>query len=173
MATPVTLPRRGGRLGAMGTPSHEGWVDRQIREATERGDFDDLPGAGRPLRLIEDRDPDWWVKGMIAREGLDTADAMPPALQLRREAAGYPDSLADETSEANVRELLRDYNRRVLEERRRPSFGRHSPPIAPTVDVDDMVEGWRVLRAERTLEPEEVGEPPSPRPSWWRRLLRR
>src|SRR5699024_5057736 len=131
----MRFPVRGGHTGAMGGPSHEGWVDRQTRDATERGDFDDLPGAGRPLRLLEDRDTDWWVKGMIAGAARETAAALTPALQVRREAAGYPDSLADETSEANVRELLRDCNRRVLEVRRRPSFGRHSPPIAPTVDV--------------------------------------
>ncbi|GAT83553.1 molecular chaperone DnaJ [Streptomyces sp. F-3] len=27
----------------------ESWVDRQIREAQQRGEFDRLPGAGRPL----------------------------------------------------------------------------------------------------------------------------
>lgn len=157
----------------MSTPSHEGWIERQIREATERGEFDDLPGAGKPLRGVDDRDPDWWVKGMLEREGLDSSDAMPPVLQLRREAAGYPDSLVDETSEANVRELLRDYNVRVIDERRRPSLGPTSRPIAPTVDVDEMVERWRALREERKPAPtEEAAEPPSPRP-WWRRLLGR
>ena len=30
------------------------WVERQIREATARGEFDNLPGAGKP---IEDLDP--------------------------------------------------------------------------------------------------------------------
>ncbi len=30
----------------------ESWVDRQIREAQERGEFDDLPGKGRPLDLM-------------------------------------------------------------------------------------------------------------------------
>ena len=101
----------------MGEPSNEGWIEKQIREATERGEFDDLPGAGKPLRGVDNPDPDWWVKGMLEREGLDASDAMPPVLQLRKEAAGYPESLADERSEANVRELLRDYNARVLDER--------------------------------------------------------
>lgn len=157
----------------MGVPSHEGWIERQIREATERGEFDNLPGAGKPLRGIENPDPDWWVKGMLEREGLDASAAMPPALQLRREAAGYPESLADETSEANVRELLRDYNLRVIDERRRPSLGPVSRPVAPIVDVEEMVGRWRALRAERSPVPvEETEEPPKPRP-WWRRLFRR
>ncbi|MEV0587999.1 DUF1992 domain-containing protein [Nonomuraea sp. NPDC050310] len=25
------------------------WIDRQIREATERGEFDNLPGTGKPI----------------------------------------------------------------------------------------------------------------------------
>jgi DnaJ family protein C protein 28 len=29
----------------------EDWIDRQIREAQERGAFDDLPGRGKPLDL--------------------------------------------------------------------------------------------------------------------------
>lgn len=163
-----------GHTGGMGVPPYEGWIERQIREATERGEFDDLPGAGRPLRGIESSDPDWWVKGMIAREGLDSSDALPPALQLRREAAGYPESLVDETSEANVRELLRDYNARVLDERRRPSLGPVSRPVAPTLDVEEMISRWQELRAQRTPQPvEEAAPPPSSGRSWWRRLLGR
>jgi len=43
---------------------YESWVDKQIREAQERGDFDDLPGAGKPLPHLGDPDDaDWWVKG--------------------------------------------------------------------------------------------------------------
>lgn len=157
----------------MGVPPYEGWVERQIREATERGEFDDLPGSGQPLRGIESSDPDWWVKGMMAREGLDSSDALPPVLQLRREAAGYPQSLADERHEADVRERLRDFNRRVLDERRRPTFGPTAPPLAPTVDVEQMVAAWRRLRAERAAVVEDAppAAPPTPRP-WWRRLLR-
>ena len=29
--------------------SFTSWIDRQINEAQERGDFDNLPGAGKPL----------------------------------------------------------------------------------------------------------------------------
>ena len=47
----------------------ENWespVERAIREAQERGEFDNLPGAGKPLRNLgspDVEDPDWWVKG--------------------------------------------------------------------------------------------------------------
>ncbi|WP_068253131.1 DUF1992 domain-containing protein [Janibacter corallicola] len=159
----------------MSTPSHEGWIDRQIREAIERGEFDDLPGAGKPLRGLEDRDPDWWVKQLMDREGLDASDALPPVFRLRREHAGFPESLAEVGTEADVREILRDYNQRVLAELRRPTFGRASPPLAPRADVEVLVQQWRELRAQRAPAPADEGEtePPSPRRSWWRRLLRR
>ena len=160
----------------MSTPSHEGWIDRQIREAIDRGEFDDLPGAGKPLRGLDDRDPDWWVKRMMEREGLDSSDALPPVFQLRREHAAFPGSLVDVATEEGVREILRDYNARVLAELRRPTFGPASPPIAPRADVEVLVEQWRQLRVQLAPTPTDEGapEPPSPRrPSWWRRLRRR
>lgn len=159
----------------MSTPSHEGWIERQIQEAIARGEFDDLPGAGRPLRGLDDRDPDWWVKQMMAREHLDMSDAVPPVFQLRREHAAFPESLADIATEADVREVLRDYNARVLAELRRPTFGKASPPLAPRADVEELVGQWRALRAQRAPAPQDEGEAASPSPprSWWRRLLRR
>jgi hypothetical protein len=48
----------------------ESLVERQIREARERGDFDDLPGRGQPLDL-SDTDELWWVRRKLAVEGLD------------------------------------------------------------------------------------------------------
>jgi len=47
----------------------ESFAEQQIREAMERGDFDDLPGAGKPLSgLGPIYDPEWWAKGFIHRE---------------------------------------------------------------------------------------------------------
>jgi hypothetical protein len=52
-------------------PSYESHIDRLIREATERGEFDNLPGAGKPLNLGGADDPDWWIKSKMRQEGLD------------------------------------------------------------------------------------------------------
>jgi hypothetical protein len=46
-------PRRRVGLSA-GTPGWESWIDVLIREAEERGAFDDLPGTGQPLDLADD-----------------------------------------------------------------------------------------------------------------------
>jgi len=47
----------------------ETWVERQLREAAERGAFDDLPGAGKPIPdLDKPHDELWWVKQKLRRE---------------------------------------------------------------------------------------------------------
>ena len=129
-------------------PWWESPVEKQIREAQERGEFDNLPGAGKPLDLSDSGDPDWWVKRFAARENLDLGGALPGALALRKEAAGYPEALADVRTEANVREIIEDYNRRVLADRLRPAVGNLPPMLAKTLDVDEMVDRWRSLRDE-------------------------
>jgi len=162
-----------------GQPYWESAVDKQIREAQERGAFDNLPGAGKPLDLSDSGDPDWWVKRFAAREQLDLAGALPGALGLRKEAAGYPESLVDVRTEAQVREIIEDYNKRVLADRLRPAVGNLPPLIAKTLDVDEMVQRWRPLREEleeqqRAARDEAAAARAAaqqPRPSWWRRLL--
>ena len=162
-----------------GQPYWESAVDKQIREAQERGDFDNLPGAGKPLDLSDSGDPDWWVKRFAAREQLDLAGALPGALGLRKEAAGYPESLVDVRTEAQVREIIEDYNKRVLGDRLRPAVGNLPPLIAKTLDVDEMVQRWRPLREaleeqQRAARDEAAAARAAaqqPRPSWWRRLL--
>ena len=62
----------------------ETWIERQIRRAGERGEFDQLPGAGRPLPdLDRPHDEMWWVKQKLRREGVSY---LPPSLALRRPA---------------------------------------------------------------------------------------
>lgn len=159
----------------------ESWVERQIREATERGEFDNLSGTGKPLRIANSQDPDWWVKNFLDREGLDTSATLPPVMQLRAEHSTFPESLVEFAREEQVREILRDYNMRVVEDRLRPVLGRAMPAVAPRVDIDAMVERWRELRAALT-EPDDQPEPDAALDDdrnsrrqgrrWWRRAPR-
>lgn len=157
-------------------------VEEQIRAAQARGEFDDLPGKGKPLRLADVHDPDWWVKAYLRRENIDTSALVHPTIALRREADAFPATLADLTREDQVRAVLADYNARVVAEWRRPAVGPTIPVAARQVDVDAMVARWRALRAERdsverrhaAAEPDAAApDAGAPRASWWRRLLRR
>src|SRR5215207_7741046 len=59
-------------------------VEKAIREAQERGEFDDLPGAGKPLPDLGDPDdPLWWLRRKAEREQLDLSPALPPRPALR------------------------------------------------------------------------------------------
>ena len=50
----------------------ESVVERRIREAAERGDFTNLPGAGKPLGDLGDQyDPAWWAKTWVRRQRLE------------------------------------------------------------------------------------------------------
>ena len=85
---------------------YESWVERQVREAIERGEFDNLPGAGRPLPGINGReDENWWVRGLLEREQLPMP--LPTSLALRREVADLPQTLADAPDERAVRDIMR------------------------------------------------------------------
>lgn len=123
---------------------YESWIDRQIREAQERGEFDNLRGAGEPLQGLDGRpDENWWVKGLMEREGL--RPPLPGSLLLRKEVAEIGDLVADCTSEAQVREIADDLHRRILTSRRR---GIDGPRIViPDVDVEQVVRDWRGRRA--------------------------
>ncbi len=47
-------------------------ADRLIREAMESGDFDDLPGAGRPLPGAGTADDEyWWLRDWVKRNQLN------------------------------------------------------------------------------------------------------
>jgi DnaJ homologue, subfamily C, member 28, conserved domain len=63
------------------------WIDQQINEAVERGAFDDLPGAGKPLPRRDETDAGQaWLRDYLRREGVPTEELLPAPLRLRKEA---------------------------------------------------------------------------------------
>lgn len=142
------------------------YVETAIQQAIRRGEFDDLPGAGRPLEGIgASHDPDWWIRRKIQTEQLTGLG--PPALMLRVEDAELADRLDALVREDDVRDAVSDFNRRVIEARRQLLGG--PPVVTATRDVDDEVAAWRARRDARLVD--EASDKPDPRrkPSWWRR----
>ncbi|WP_406414023.1 DUF1992 domain-containing protein [Streptomyces halstedii] len=123
--------------------SFESWVDKQIREAEQRGDFSRLPGFGKPLPGLErPYDENWWIRAKLEREGVSV---LPPSLALRKEAEDARDEALGARSEAEARRVLTEMNERIREALRRPPEG---PPLAiGPLDVEAVVEEWRAARA--------------------------
>ena len=134
-------PRTGRRATEARMREQARWVDLQVQRAIERGAFDNLPGAGKPLPPLDD-DPDWWLKKLIERERI--TGVLPEALQLRKDDAELDALLDRESSERVVRELLETFNRRVVNARRQLQGG--PPVITPTRDVEAEVAAWRERR---------------------------
>ncbi|WP_295788611.1 DUF1992 domain-containing protein [uncultured Microbacterium sp.] len=140
------------------------FVETSIQQAIRRGEFDDLPGAGKPLTgLGESHDPDWWIRRKIETEHLTGLG--PPALTLRVEYAEKEERMDAIAREADVREALEDFNRRVIDARRQLLGG--PPVVTPTVDVDAEVAAWAERR--RARETAAAIEAPAPRRRWGRR----
>ncbi|MDT0274305.1 DnaJ family domain-containing protein [Blastococcus goldschmidtiae] len=140
--------------------SYETWVDRQITQAQERGEFAALPGAGRPLRNLDREETAYdWALAKARREGVDTAAMLPPGLRLRRERDELPDRAARLATEAEVRALAEDYNARVEEFWRRPAESRWAA-VPGLADVEALVEGW--LRGRPPPPPSLPAPPPAP-----------
>src|SRR5690348_12590063 len=152
--------------------SFTSWIDRQINEAQERGEFDNLPGAGKPLprRALSG---DAWLRDYLDREGVSAEAMLPVPLRLRKEAERLPDMLGELRSEQDVREVVRHLNQRILQWRRIPE----GPQVyLRLVNEEDMVAWWRETRprsaAPVPAEPQPQPPPPAA-PRWWRRRHRR
>ena len=132
------------------------YVEISIQQAMRRGDFDNLPGTGKPIPgLNAPYDPDWWIRQKIEREQITGLG--PAALTLRSEDAGLNARLDSTVSERAVREILDDFNRRVIEARRQLRGG---PPVVTALrDVDAEVARWQERRdAVRRSEERRVGK---------------
>jgi len=86
-------------------------AERRIQEAIERGEFDDLPGKGKPLDLGED-DRTVPAELRMAYRILKNAGLLPPEVELHKEILRLTDLLDAIHDEEDRRERRRelDYN---------------------------------------------------------------
>lgn len=146
---------------------HESIVDQQIRMATERGDFDDLPGMGRPLPGRGRHDDDlWWVRQYMHREELPGEALLPTGLRLAKEVENLPDTVRRMPSEQVVREAVDKLNQRIADHLRMPS----GPHVAlRRVDPDEVVAQWHTARTRPADRTTDQSPSPAPRGRWSRR----
>jgi hypothetical protein len=125
---------------------YESSIDRQLREAQERGEFDNLEGTGKPLPDAgREYEEDWWVRDWLRREGAGASGVLPATLALRREAEDLPQAVDRLRYEAAVRERVAEVNERI----RKAGAGLLAGPpvVLKPFDADDVVRGWRERRA--------------------------
>lgn len=138
--------RTGGSAGAARMHHQGHWVDLQIQEAMARGDFDNLPGAGKPIKdLGGSHDPDWWLRQLIEREQI--TGVLPPSLALRKEDADLDDRLDGINVEREVRSEVEEFNQRVVRARYQAVAG--PPLITQPRDVESTVAAWQQRRTAR------------------------
>ena len=121
--------------------SIQSWIDKQIQDATERGEFDNLPGAGKPLPNRGAFSTQDWIRQYLEREGVSTEEALPSSLRLRKESERLAESVHLLPSEQDVRDVVADLNTRIRAYRTLPADG--PPLIVRLVDEDEMLRRWR------------------------------
>lgn len=149
-------------------------ADYLLRDAMAQGKFDNLKYAGKPIPGLEGSyDPDWWVKGLIHRENITGMG--PRAILLRTEDAELDARMDALYSDKQVRELVEDFNGRVIDARRQLQGG--PPVITKTRDVDVEVRRWQERRQAAAAAAEAAAaeaavayrEQQNTRRRWWRR----
>jgi hypothetical protein len=119
--------------------SWESWIDRQVREAEKRGEFDDLPSAGKPLPdLDKPIDENWWIKNKLRSEGLSYT---PPLLALKKRATDALALAAEAPSEAKAQEIIEEINEEIREANRNGARG--PLVVLRPYDVEAVLRDWR------------------------------
>jgi hypothetical protein len=147
--------------------SFTSWIDQQIDEAAERGAFDNLPGAGKPLPKRTDDAAQAWLRDYLRREGVPGEELLPTPLRLRKEIERLTETVHELRSEQEVREVVANLNRQIIQWRRIPE----GPPIyLPLVNEETLVRRWRDGQAAVPPPVPSPAAAPSPPPRRWRRL---
>ncbi|WP_328347003.1 J-domain-containing protein [Micromonospora sp. NBC_00421] len=141
----------------------EAAVEAQIRSAQKRGEFDNLPGTGKPLPGRDlPYDESWWITSFLEREALPTDLLLPTPLQLRRRVEQLPAEVRDLHTEQSVREFVGLLNREIVDWLRFPSGPR---VVVRPVDTEAVLRQWQAHRATRnTAVATAAPPPPSTRP---------
>jgi hypothetical protein len=145
---------------------YESAVEKAIREAQERGYFDNLPNSGKPLPGLDGPDDElWWVRNYVRREGLSGDEFLPESLLLRRQRERIDDAVAALRTEQAVRDHVDGLNRQI----RRARIVSSGPPVVLRLaDTDEVVARWRSRQPSPTTGQPPPEQPPRRRP-WWRR----
>ena len=93
-------------------PGYEKIVEQRIKEAMEQGEFDNLPGKGRPIPLEDDSHVPEDLR--LAYKVLRNADCLPPELLGKTEIRQMEDMLATVPDEKERYKLIKKINFKIM-----------------------------------------------------------
>ena len=99
-------------------------IERRIKEAQEKGDFDNLPGKGEPLKLEDDSQVPEDLR--MAYKILKNSDCLPQEIELKKEIRQMEDMLANIPDEKERYRLIKKINLKIT---RLNMMGRGSPML--------------------------------------------
>ena len=102
-------------------------VEKRIKEAQERGDFEDLPGHGEPINIEDDSHIPEEMR--LTYKILKNADCLPPELQLRKEIRQMEDLLEGIPDEKEKYRQIKKINYKIMQLN---MMGRGSPLMGET-----------------------------------------
>ena len=103
-------------------PGYEKIVEQRIKEAMEKGEFDNLPGKGRPIPLEDDSHVPEDLR--LAYKLLKNADCLPPELLEKKEILQMEDMLATIPDVKERYKLIKKINFKIM---KLNVMGRKSP----------------------------------------------
>ena len=102
-------------------------VEKKIREAQRKGEFENLPGCGEPMTLEDDSHIPEELR--LSFKILKNANCLPPELQLRKEIRQMEDMLDDIPDEKEKYRHMKRINYKVM---RLNMMGKNSPLLDET-----------------------------------------
>ena len=88
-------------------------IERRIQEAQSRGEFDNLPGRGKPLELEDDSHVPEELR--LAYKILKNAGCLPPELQLKNEIRQMEDMLNSIPDEKEKYRQIKRINYKIVQ----------------------------------------------------------
>jgi len=88
-------------------------IEKRIKDAQKRGEFDDLPGSGEPLTLEDDSQIPEDLR--LAYKILKNADCLPPELELKKEIRKMEDMLEDIPDEKEQYRHMKRINYKIMQ----------------------------------------------------------
>ena len=103
-------------------PGYEKIVEQRIKEAMENGEFENLPGKGKPIPIEDDSHVPEDLR--LAYKLLKNADCLPPELLEKKEILQMEDMLASVPDEKERYKLIKKINFKIM---KLNVMGRKSP----------------------------------------------